>query len=127
MKKVFKITIEKDDGTKVLTIIGNQNPIMKEMKTYENKTFRRKLNELITKDQKKSTIFINPETSTKYIIKKVLYKRVESIDPQRTNKWGENIELKRRFAKLKKEKSKKRRMFIRPNSKNSWNPLLHVY
>lgn len=96
-KKIYYLIIERfENGVKSeFEVIGSSKEIMAFVKQFKDKELRFKVNELLNSEE----IKIEHENKSKnqtYKIRKIEYKRVERIDPDRTNLKGENIEEKRK-------------------------------
>lgn len=95
-KKIYHLIIEILDGeVKTKTQIrGSSKEVMVAIKTFKDKYLRFKVNELLNSKEIKIE-YKNNLNNKIYKIRKIEYKRIKQIDPDRENKRGENIEEKR--------------------------------
>lgn len=98
-KKIYHLIVEILDGeVKTETQIrGSSKEVMAFMKKFKDKKLNFKVNELLNSENIKIE-HENKSTNQTYRIRKIEYRRVESIDPDRTNLKGEYIEEKRNNA-----------------------------
>lgn len=120
-KKIYYLIIERFvNGVKSeFEVIGPSKEIMAFVKQFKDKELRFKVNELLNSEE----IKIEHENKSKnqtYKIRKIEYKRVERIDPDRTNLKGENIEEKRKSiiqnTILQIETKKRNKFYCRPTN-----------
>lgn len=95
-KKIYYLIIERfENGVKSeFEVIGSSKEIMVFVKQFKDKELRFKVNELLNSEKIK-TEHENKSKNQTYKIRKIEYRRVENIDPDRTNLKGEYIEEKR--------------------------------
>ena len=100
-KKIYYLIIEQfENGVKSeFEVIGSSKEIMVFVKQFKDKELRFKINELLNSEEIKIE-HENKSTNQTYKIRKIEYRKVESIDPDRTNLKGEYIEEKRRNQRV---------------------------
>lgn len=98
-KKIYHLIVEKfENGVNSKSEIkGSAKEVMVFMKQFKDKELNFKVNELLNSKEIKIE-HKNKSKNQIYKIRKIEYKRVERLDPDRTNLKGENIEEKRNYT-----------------------------
>lgn len=100
-KKIYHLIVEKFENEieSEFEVIGSSKEVMTFMKQFKDKKLNFKVNELLNSKEIKIE-HKNKSKNQTYKIRKIEYRRIWRIDPERTNLKGENIEEKRRNQRL---------------------------